>query len=77
MARHLAFPAIVQATSAATMEAAAMMSTLAMASCRTMTKASGEVVIPVAEAEAGAVCNPFPVAIKWKNKKSIFQCKEM
>jgi hypothetical protein len=61
----------------ATMEAAAIMTPLAMASCRTMTKASGEVVVPVLEAEAGVVYNPLSAATKWKNEKSIFQCKEM
>jgi hypothetical protein len=77
MARHLASPAVVQAPSTATTEAAAMMTTSAMASCRTMTMASGEVVVPVPEAEAGAAFTPLPAATKWKNEKSIFQCKEM
>jgi hypothetical protein len=35
------------------------------------------VVIPVAEAKAGAAPSPLLAATKWKNKKSILQCKEM
>jgi hypothetical protein len=77
MAWHPTSPAVVQAPSGATIEVAAVMTTSAMASCRTMTMASGEVVIPVAEAKAGAAPSPLLAATKWKNKKSILQCKEM
>lgn len=52
MGRHPASPAIVKAPSVAPTKVAAMMTILAMASCRTLTLASGEVAIPVAEVEA-------------------------
>jgi hypothetical protein len=69
LARHLAPLAMVE-SSAATISA--------MASCRTMTMASGEeAAAPVAEAEAGAVCSPVPTASKWKNEEAIVHCKEM